>query len=139
MKSGNRGIYQNVSLGPKSSKKSYFSYFKHLFHIWVFWDKTCILQNESNLFRLFLLLQISQCLFSQKRSSPFVLQSFGCLYISLQKNQISVEHQWRNIFSKLTTSNLFFRNFPIVQCLTFLAPTVQHQTDCNTRLSAPSS
>ena len=83
--------------------------------------------------------KISQCLFSHKKSSPYVLQSFGCLYISLQNNQISVEHQWRNIFSKLTTSNLFFHNFSPVQCLTFLAPTVQHQTDCNTRLSAPSS
>ena len=43
------------------------------------------------------------------------------------------------IFFKVDHFKPFFGNFPIVQCLTFLAPTVQHQTDCNTRLSAPSS
>ena len=138
MKSGNRGIYQNVSLGPKSSKKSYFSYFKHLFHIWVFWDKTCILQNESNFFRLFLLLQISQCLFSQKNQAHLYYKVLD-VYTSPFKKIKFLLNISGEIFFKVDHFKPFFCNFPIVQCLTFLAPTVQHQTDCNTRLSAPSS
>ena len=134
MKSGNRGIYQNVSLGPKSSKKSYFSYSEHLFDIWVFWDKKCILQNESN----FLLLQISQCLFSQKNQAHLYYKVLD-VYTSPFKKIKFLLNISGEIFFKVDHFKPFFCNFPIVQCLTFLAPTVQHQTDCNTRLSAPSS
>ena len=93
-------------------------------------------QNESNFFRLFLLLQISQCLFSHKKSSPFVLQSFGCLYISLQKNQISVEHQWRNIFQSWPLQTIFLQlshsAMSYFSCTNSATPDwLQHQTECS--------
>ena len=138
MKSGNRGIYQNVSLGPKSSKKSYFSYFKHLFHIWVFWDKTCIFKMNPIFLDFFCCCKFHNVYFHKKNQAHLYYKVLD-VYTSPFKKIKFLLNISGEIFFKVDHFKPFFCNFPIVQCLTFLAPTVQHQTDCNTRLSAPSS